>query len=144
MESIDEKRARIKAEREKLRADTEARDKARADEDALAAEELALANEQAIAKAESEHGRICDGKIGAVETRLGVVIVKRPQAAFHRRFMKGTNGHEDAEKLVRHCLVHPSPVAFDALLEEQPGVLDAITVVCAHLAGLGAKEVAGK
>lgn len=145
-ESIDEKRARIKAERDALRAEVAARDKAREAQDALEAEERALANEMAIAKAEAEHGRIRDGKIGAIESRLGVVIVKRPTSSHYQRFMKGDpkKVREDADALVRSCIVHPSLVVFDSMLEEQPGLIDPLLAACVQLAGLGAQEVAGK
>ena len=146
IESINEKRARIKAERDALRAETEARDLAREAQDELEAEERALANERAIAAAEAEHGRIRDGRIGVIETRMGVVIVKRPKNTHYSRFMRGDakKAREDADALVRHCLVYPSLVAFDAILEEQPGVIDPLATVCVHLAGLGAQEVSGK
>lgn len=146
IESIDEKRARIKAERDALRAEVAARDKAREAQDALDAEERALANEMAIAKAEAEHGRIRDGKIGAIESRLGVVIVKRPTSQEYQRFMKGDpkRVREDADTLVRCCIIYPSLVVFDAMLEEQPGLIDPLLAACVQLAGLGAQEVAGK
>lgn len=144
MATAAERLAQVKAERAKLAAEQAERDAASKDADDLAREEMALANERALADAESKHGRIRDGKIGAIETRLGVVIVKRPEPAFYRRFMKGTDPRADAEMLVRHCRAYPSAEAFESWMEEQPGLLDPASAVCVALAGLTAKEVQGK
>ena len=136
--------AEILAKRAELAEAMKARDAAKALDDTIARERRNLENEEAIAKAETEHGRIVDGKIAAIETRLGVVIVKCPKNVFYKRFMDGKNGRKDAEALVAHCLVHPSQGDFDALLEELPATLDVAMNTCAQLAGITAKEVSGK
>jgi pyruvate/2-oxoglutarate dehydrogenase complex dihydrolipoamide acyltransferase (E2) component len=136
--------AEVRAKRAALAEKTKARDAERAPMDALEAESRALADEEAIDEAERVHGRIKDGRIAAVRTRMGVVIVKRPEAIFYKRFMDGKSPRADAEALVNHCLVHPTQEKFDALILDLPATIDVVTAACTQLAGITAQEVTGK
>jgi hypothetical protein len=126
---VAEREARAEAER--FRAEVEE------------AEQSAL-DEEAIAKAEGEHGPV-GARLRAVPTPLGVVIVKRPNHLMFRKFMDaGSLKTVDLEKLVRSCLVHPSAQVFDRILEEVPAVVAEIANECAALAGAQRKELGGK
>jgi hypothetical protein len=145
METIEERRAKLKAEREALAAKVAERDAASSEEDAFRAEELKLANDKAVFEAEAKHGRIRDGKLGAVDVPyFGVAIFKQPQPHFYKAFMTGKDADADAEKLVKHALVYPSLPTFDGWLEAQPALLEVAASTVVHLAGRRAKEVSGK
>lgn len=135
-----ERLATLRAERAKLVA---ARECVTVEEQ-IEQEELALANETAIAKAIADHG-VLGKKIAAVETDLGVVIVRRPNHVFYKRFIEsGESTTTEFEKLVRPCLVHPDKERFDAMCVEQLGILPRVASAVCVLAGARLKEQAGK
>lgn len=136
--------AEVKAERARLAAERSARDEARTSDDEMERELQGLADDQALAKAELEIGPV-GKKLAVCKTPRGSVIVKKPNHVLFRRFQdSGADSTDEFEKLVRPCVVHPSPAAFDALLEEYPAALTAIaTQVCA-LAGAQLKQLGGK
>jgi hypothetical protein len=145
METIEERRAKIKADRAALVAKVAERDATQDPEAELRREELALANETAIFEAEAKHGRIRDGKLGAIDVPyFGVAIFKQPQPHFYKAFMTGKSANDDAEKLVKHALVYPSLPTFDGWLEAQPALLEVAASTVVHLAGRRSKEVEGK
>jgi hypothetical protein len=134
----------IRAELEALETRREARKAERAPAAEIEAAERELADAKALDAAESEHGEI-GKKISTVKTELGIVILKRPDAATFRRFRDtGSAKSFDLEKLVRPCLVYPDRVVFDRILEEQPGTLTAMADAVAVLAGIRTEEVAPK
>lgn len=119
------------------------------DEDAallaeVEAAELEAANARAIAKAVEEHGPL-GAKVAAIDTRLGVIVVKRPNHLHFRRFQDASEvTTETLDRLVRPCVVYPSHERFDAMLEELPAVLTELGREVSVLAGMKAKETAGK
>jgi hypothetical protein len=131
----------------KLAAVRQAREEREAAEDAadeLPRLQLELANEEAIAAAVAKVGPI--GKaIGTVNTRHGVIIVKKPNHMLVRKFRdEGDVTTKAWEALVRPCLVHPSAEELDRILEDQPVALVAIGTMVLRLAGLDADGFSGK
>lgn len=139
--------ARLKAAHEKQAAIAEAREAANAKAmllHAVEAAELAARNESALADAEAAHGPL-GRKIAAVDTDLGVVILKRPNHLLFRKFQDtGEATFEGVYRLVRPCLVYPDVETFDRWLEEQSGILARCGGAVATLAGIRAKDLAGK
>ncbi len=108
----------------------------------LAREELALKNAQAVACAEDEIGV---GKFIALDTDLGVVIVKRCNALIFKKFQDvGKFTTHALEQLVMPCLVYPTADEFDSHLEILPATLTRCADAIATLAGVRAAENAGK
>lgn len=120
--ALDEARARAETERETR--------------DALEREERALADAEALAAAEREYGP--EGrKIRAVETPLGLIIVKRSGNAAYRRFMDASKATTDeAERLVKPCVVYPSRAEFERITDEYPALwvrlAGALTLLAGH------------
>lgn len=138
--------AAVKAERAARQAKREATAAAEAARLELEAERQALANEVAIDEAVDKYGAI-DVAIGIVTTRAGgVVIVRKPNHMHYRKFIESKTGKsvEDAEALIRSCLVYPDKPTFSALLEDLPGLIDAIATKACALAGSKVAEAAGK
>jgi hypothetical protein len=145
---LEQRIAATRAERARVQAEREQRDKARELHDELEREERALKDEQAIADAELEHGPL-GKRIEAVRTGQGVVIVRRPNPASFRRWQDRNVSSkditmDDAEQLVRPALVHPDKVTFDAWVKEEPGILPRCAAACSRLAGARLEELAGK
>lgn len=141
-ESPEQELARIRSERAQLEAQRAARGVTVAEQ--LEAERLALANEQAIAKAEDAHGPL-GKRIQAIDTDLGVVIVQRPDHIRFKRFQDSADASTaEFYKLVVPCLVHPKADRFDAMLQEQPAILARVATQVCVLAGVRLKENAGK
>lgn len=128
--AIDEARARLEAERESAAR--------------LEREERALADAEALNAAELQYGP--EGKrIRAIETPMGLIIVKRAGNASFRRFMDSNKATTDeAERLVRPCVVHPSRTEFDAILDEYPALWIRLAGAITRLAGHRAEELAEK
>lgn len=144
MTTPEQQLAEVRAKRAKLAAEREARAAATAVEDELARESMALANEEAMAKAEAEHGPL-GKRIRALDTDLGVVILKRPDHRHFKRFQDaGQVTTLELEKLVGPCIVHPSRERWDEMLTEQPALLMRAGNVVAELAGVRMQETAGK
>lgn len=141
---LEQRLAHAKSERARLAAAREQRAAERELLDQIEDEEKELKNEQALAKAECEHGPI-GKKIGAVYTKLGVVIVKKPNHVHFRRFQdQSESTSKEFLQLVRPCVVYPDLTTFDQWLEEQPAILAACGTEACRLAGSKIKEAAGK
>jgi hypothetical protein len=139
-----EKLLELRAKRRAINAAREARDAERSAAELVAVEERGLAEDEAIAAAEVEHGAV-GKKIFVVRTPAGIVIVKRPNHVLYRRYQdKGEATSLEFEKLVRPCLVYPSVEQFDRLLDDLPGILIDVANGVAYLAGSRAKEQLGK
>lgn len=67
------------------------------------------------------------------------VVFRRPNRAEYKRFKSQINSPDHAsdaaETLARQLVVHPSPEAFDALLDEFPGIPEAASRAFLRLAG---------
>lgn len=139
----EERLAEIRAQRAALADEKSRRDAERSVQDLIEAEELALKNEQAIACAESEHGPV--GKlIEVVKTGMGVVIVKRSNPMFYRRFQRSTQTEADIDKFVRPCIVYPDSTRFDVINDCEPHTIIKCANAIAELAGVRSGEVSGK
>jgi hypothetical protein len=137
LRELREQRAAVEARRAQ-------RQEAAQGAEALAREERALRDATAIEAAEEEHGPL-GRKIAAIDTDLGVVIVKRPNHIAFKRFQDSESATTvEFEKLVRPCLVHPASAEFDRMLEEHPAILTRVANQVVVLAGVRLKEVAGK
>lgn len=101
--------------------------------------------EKAIAAAELEHGPV-GVMLGVV--RLpdhGVVIVKRPNAMFARRFVDaGKTTSEAFDQLVRPVVVYPTKEQYDAKVEEFGALPISAGDIVLKLAGFRMKELEGK
>jgi hypothetical protein len=138
----DDLKARLAAARE-AKAAAEAR---RAEPEDLEAEVVLAEREareaEALADAEREHGK---ANVAAVTTRMGLVIVKRPHTVSFKKFQDDSKFDTTSlERFVRPCRVYPDVIAFDRILDEQPGVLAQLADRCAYLAGARKAEDAGK
>lgn len=138
----------VRAERARVQAERDRREKERELADELEREERALKDDQAIADAELEHGPL-GKRIEAVRTGQGVVIVRRPSPANFRRWQDRSVSSkdltmDDAEQLVRPSLVYPDKVTFDAWVKNEPGILPRCAAACGRLAGARLDELAGK
>ena len=144
MNDLNARLAKAKADLDALAKKRAEREAAQAATDRVEAVERELADAIAIDAAVAEHGPL--GKmIAAIDTDLGVVIVKRPHAATFRKFQDtGSMKSADLEKLVRPCLVHPDGEKFGALLEQLPATLLRVANVVTELAGMRSAEVSGK
>lgn len=105
--------------------------------------ELEAADATAIASAEEEHGPIGQA-IGTCSTFSGVVIVKRPAAVFWRHISRDMNTKSEAKledaanRLLAHCLVHPSREAYEQLVEKYPALPGRLVALIGRLASGGA------
>lgn len=140
----EEKLAEVRARRAELDRQRAERDAARALEEQLEVETRALADAEAIAKAEDEHGPV-GKRIALVRTDLGVIILKRPNPVLFRRFQdQGKFTHEAIDKLVRPSVVHPDGATFDRIMDELPATMIACANAVTVLAGARTEEASGK
>jgi hypothetical protein len=147
-EELEQRIEAARAERARIQAEREQRQKERELVDQLEQEERALADEQANAAAEAEHGPL-GKRIEAVRTGQGVVIVKLPGAALFRRWLdRCVNPKpltmDDAEQLVRPCVVSPDRETFDRWLKVEGAILPRCAQACSRLAGTRDEDLAGK
>lgn len=144
--------ARLEAARERAK---EAESKLQAQRKEAAAElELAeldqrVADAEAIAAAEAEHG---PRNVLAIDSDgLGVVILKRPNPVRYRAWQDTTEkiSYDSMITLVQPCVVHPDPKkdnakALDKILDARPGLLQMLLDGVTRLAGFRAGDVAKK
>jgi len=139
---------RLEAARAARKALEEARQPS--DEDLLEAqaaqEELALRNDQALAKAQDEHGA---KNVAAVFTDSDVVLLKRPDAVRFKKFQDDVAKAESlpsdkVEQIVYSCVIYPDKSRFGAMLNEQPVIAQRCLVAIAELAGAKRAELGGK
>lgn len=142
-DAIKQRIADAKARREAAEAKREQLAASRAALEQAEREELEAANAEAIAAAEETHGPIGEST-ASVETHGGIVIVKRPNALLYKKIGREIGSKNDqkaeaaAERLIRECLVHPSPEAYDALAEEYAGLSGVVITLIVKLAAGGA------
>ena len=90
-----------------------------------------------ITKLETDYKRIA--VVTAAEGEWQVVYQK-PSRAQYKRFRSQINNVDLApdatELLARQLVVYPSREAFDALLEEWPGIAEASSKALLHLSGM--------
>jgi hypothetical protein len=134
----------IATRRAELAAARERRAEERAKQEAIGEAERALADDEALERAEIEIGPV-GRMIAVVETPLGKIIVKRPHAAVFKRFQdRESKKTKDVEDFVVPCRVHPDRATFDKILEQLPGTLTRCANAAARLAGARVEEVSEK
>lgn len=106
------------------------------------------ADDEVIARLEDELGPI-DRAIAVVRTELGAVVLKRADPPAYKKFTdlmsrENPKQHELSASFVFPCVKHPSRPDFEKMLEEQPHVLIRCANALSELAGVRAKETAGK
>lgn len=148
--SASEELEALKAERERLVEEREAREAARAEARELEALKIGIADEQAILKAEAELGQV-GVDIATVRSAKGhgVVIVKRPTHAQYRLLVDSLRADKMTlsainERFVLSVLVHPTKADFESILKKESGLLDRVADQAAFLGGLVVGEVQGK
>lgn len=147
MSAREELEARLRKANSQLaeleRAREERAEDARFEQEVIA-RERAVKDEHAIAEAEEKYGPV-GTKIAIVQTELGAIVLKRPNALHFRRFQdEGETKSKHVLQLVRPCRVYPDEAAFEQILEEQPAVLVALGNAVSELAGARTREVSGK
>lgn len=134
----------LRAQRSAIAAARRAREAARSTSEQIAAERLALADDQAIELAEAEHGPV-GRRIALVRTDLGVIVLRRAHPHIFKRYSdKGSIKSDDLDRLVRPSLVYPEVGKFDTILEELPATLMRCADAIAVLAGVRTEELQGK
>jgi hypothetical protein len=138
----------IKRQRDELRERRFARNEEQSKREALETAERGLRDEQAIERAEAEHGAV-GKKIAVIETDMGAIIVKRANHVIFRKFQENgrdENGvnFDEAEKLVKHALVYPTRAEFDRIAEDLPATIMRCADAVAILAGIRVKERVAK
>src|SRR4051812_19368289 len=94
-----------------------------------------------LADLEAKHVRTAHliGKGGAWE-----VVFRKPTRAEYKAFRARAHNPAQAadaqEILARACVVHPSKEAFDALLEDYPGIPEAASKEFTNLVGLSVED----
>ena len=123
-------RAKRKAVEDAIKPDADAELDA-----AIAAEEQALADAEALARLTQERGPE-GGRWRAVRTAAGLVCVARPDGAAFKRF-SDTEGSKvsDAEAFVWPCILYPAKETFGRLYDAQPGILADVLLAACELAG---------
>ena len=142
MTDIDDRIAAAKAAKEAAASRRAARITAAETPEAQATRaELEAANETALADAEEKIGEL-GVHLATVTTSGGaLVIVKRPHPLVWKTARLEVQTKNDqklaaaCEKLIRQCLVHPSPLEYQKLVEEQGALPDALVQLIAKLAG---------
>lgn len=103
-----------------------------------------LSEEELVEQLKKQHGV---SKVHVFSASGHTVLVRMPATAVWRRFrseMNDVRRRDDAgERLLRSCLLHPDQAGFDAMVEDQPGLLDTFANELAEVAGL-AKSVEKK
>ena len=100
-----------------------------------------MLTEDQVKELETKYGRVAHvvGAGGKWE-----VVFRKPARAEYKRFRSMSHNPStvaDAqETLCRACVVHPSKEAFDALLEDWPGICEAAGKALSELAGIAVDE----
>lgn len=140
---------RLKAERARLIGEREKRDAARVEAEEAERIKREIADEEAIAKAEAQHGPI-GRDIATVQSRShGVIIMKRPTHASYRQMIDAVGAGKMTltainERFAFQCLVHPERVELERILKSEAGLLERVANAAAALGGLVVEEAQGK
>lgn len=96
-----------------------------------------MLSKEEIDKLEVAHGRIAIVRARGAEWEI---VFRRPTRAEYKQFRTRLHNPQLAadaqEQLARQCVVHPSPEAFDRLLEEWPAIPEAASGAFSRLMGL--------
>jgi hypothetical protein len=140
----------LRAERARLTEDRERRTAARTEAAELARLKREIADEEAILKAEADHGPT-GTEIAVVPSACGqgIVILKRPTHASYRQMIDAVGAGKMAlsainERFVFQCLAYPERGAFESILKSESGMLERAANAAAKLGGLVVEELSGK
>ena len=99
-----------------------------------------MLSQEDITKLESEHRRIAVVRAADGEWQ---VVYKKPTRAQYKQFRSRINNEtlapDATEQLARQLVVYPTPEAFDALLEEWPGIPEASSKALLRLTGMASE-----
>jgi hypothetical protein len=100
----------------------------------------------AITTQEIEALDAAHGRTAVVRAKRGEweVVFRKPKRMEWKRFQGAKDTPEALEQLCKTLVVFPSKEAFDALLEEWPGLPVAAAEAIGELAGVSSKEDTGK
>ncbi len=144
MSKHDDKLAALRSQRAALEAKREAREAEREASDELEREQQAIKDLEAIEKLEEEHGPK-GKKWDTVDTRRGIIAVKRPAGPTWKKFTELEKiRHQDVDAFVRPCRIYPDAAEFNAIVEDEPAALMRAATKACELAGLRRNEVQGK
>lgn len=130
-----------KAAADAKRAESEAAAAAAAELEAL---EREATDAEALAKCVAEIGPV-GSKICVVETDMGAVVLRRPNAALFKRFQdQGKFDSAALDKLMRPCVVYPDGARLDQILDELPATLPRLANAVVELAGARSAELSAK
>jgi hypothetical protein len=100
---------------------------------------MPMLTKEEIAALETEHKRIAVVRFSDADF---CVVYKKPLRAQYKQFRSRVNNETLApdalEQLARQLVVHPSPEAFDALLEEWPAIPEGSSKALLRLMGMAA------
>ena len=140
MSEMTDRLAAAKLRKAEAEAKREARREAEAPIEAAEAAERAAIDAEALDAAEIAHGRVA-----TVQTLMGLVILKMPGIVRFKRFRdQGESRFDEIDSFVRTCLVHPDPVAYEAITQAIPGTVDRCGNAVCELAGYVLRELQGK
>lgn len=136
-ERLKAAQAQIKAEQDKV---AELREIRELEEQVRKAEQDAL-DAPHIAKADEDLG-IRGRHFAVVETDLGAVILKRPNALIFRKFQdSGKSTTQAYESLVAKSLYYPSSKRFEEMCDDIPYLVTKCADVVSYLAGVRKKDL---
>jgi hypothetical protein len=96
-----------------------------------------------LAELEAEHGADKIGKYISNDGHLVVVMAKAP--IHYHRFINSKGKQTDKEAFIRANLLHPNEDKFEAILDEEPAILNPVVNEIVHLYGIQRKgDDAGK
>lgn len=98
---------------------------------------------QILTNLEEEHGEL-GKKIAYAKTEKGLIVVKRAPGVVWHRWKNSKMRDADDEEFVRRCLIHPSEDEFDAIIDEECGVIQTLILLLTKLYGFKREEEAGK
>lgn len=143
---------RLRARLEAVRAERAAKKVSRNREGAVDRLTQQIADEEALLKAEDEHGAVA-----TFETADGIVIVRCPEPVRYKKYQgivgrlaqKNTDSSnaqlvDEAHSLCLQCLVHPAKPRFEQLAEKFPGMPMQLANKISELAAGRTSEVQGE
>lgn len=102
-----------------------------------------MSNAYDLEKLKAEHGEVAE-----VSTPCGTLVFRKPKRAEYKRHLAKVFDEKQrpdaVEWLARVCVVHPTREAFDAMLEDKPGIPILCADALAKLAGAAQGEDEGK
>lgn len=140
---LKDRLAAAKTRRAEIEAEHAPRRELAALEAAVAREEQAAKDDEAIAAAEVK----LRGEFEAVRTDQGVIILHKPDSVIYKRFQDlpiDKISVDELHRVVKSALEYPSGPDFERLITSLPGALAELAQACGRLMGASAERVRGK